>query len=258
MKINSLLFLYRSRFVLKVFFSLFLANINLTNRKNIITQIIVVGPESLGILIITACFIGIVFTLQIVKEFLYLNASSVIGAIVSLAFVRELAPVLTAIVIIGRVSSAFTAELATMKVGEQIDALYLLRVNPLYYLVLPRVFACFVILPCLNIIFLLTSLCSSIFTCYIFYNIHPYVFVNSVLVSLSYLDFLKSFCKALVFSFIVSIISCVWGLTTSGGAKNVGYSTTSSVVTSLLLIFVLDFLLTYLLFNQNDSIIKSL
>jgi phospholipid/cholesterol/gamma-HCH transport system permease protein len=219
---------------------------------------IIVGPHSLGILVVTASFIGIVFTLQIVKEFLFLNASNFIGAILALAFIRELSPILTAVILTGRISSSFTAELATMKVTEQIDALFLLRVNPFVYLVLPRLIACLFMLPCLNIIFFYTSLCSSIIVCSIFYNIHPWTFLYSFFTAVSYVDFIKSSMKALVFSLIISIISCLWGLTTNGGSKKVGLVTTSSVVTSLLLVFIVDCILTYIIFNQTSSLIKSL
>lgn len=228
------------------------------NRKNLKQQIMMVGPESLGVSIITACFIGIVFTLQVIKEFLYLDAVSFIGAILSLAFIRELSPVLIAVIISGRVASSFTAELATMKVTEQIDALYLLNTDPVFYLVVPRLLACVLVLPFLNIIFLLTSLSSSIFVCSIFYNIHPYIFLHSSMTALSFIDFFKSTFKVIVFGIIISCVSCAWGLKTSGGSKSVGQSTTSSVVTSLLMIFIIDFFLTYILFNQTDSAIKSL
>ena len=258
LKINRHLFSKRIKFTLKLLLQLFNCNINSVNRKNLIEQIVIVGPESLGVLIITASFIGIVFTLQVVKEFLDLNASSLVGAILSLAFIRELSPVLTAIIIIGRISSSFTAELATMKITEQIDALYLLRVDPLTYLVLPRLISCLLMLPCLNMVFFFTSLFSSVFTCFVFYNIHPRFFLYSSFIALSFNSVIKSTCKAIVFSFIVSIISCVWGLTTDSGSKSVGQATTSSVVTSLLMIFVLDCILTYVLFNQAGSIIKSL
>lgn len=258
LKINRPLSLRRIEFTLKLLLQLFNYNINVINRKNLIEQIIVVGPESLGILIITASFIGIVFTLQVVKEFLYLNASSFVGAILSIAFIRELSPVLTAIILIGRISSSFTAELATMKVTEQIDALYLLRVDPLAYLVLPRLVACLLMLPCLNMVFLFTSLSSSIFTCFIFYNIHPRFFLYSSFIALSFNNVIKSTCKSIVFSLIVSIISCAWGLTTDSGSKSVGQATTSSVVTSLLMVFILDCILTYVLFGQSGSVIKSL
>lgn len=228
------------------------------NPRNLIEQITIVGPESLGISIITASFIGLVFSLQVVKEFLYLDATSIIGAILSLAFLRELSPVLTAVIIAGRISSSFTAEIATMKVTEQIDALYLLKTDPLVYLVIPRLISCILVLPVLNLVFFFTSLASSIFTCYIFYNIHPLVIVKSILLAVSLIDYVKSTFKIMLFGFILSNVSCSWGLTTMGGAKNIGQSTTSSVVTSLLMIFIMDFFLSYLMFHSIDSTIKSL
>nr|QJF58288.1 hypothetical protein [Corallina officinalis]QJF58487.1 hypothetical protein [Corallina officinalis]QJF58686.1 hypothetical protein [Corallina officinalis]QJF58885.1 hypothetical protein [Corallina officinalis] len=259
LKINLAQWLGRMKSALKLSF-LTISKLSFINisRINLIEQIVVVGPESLGISIITACFIGMVFTLQVVKEFLYLDATSVIGAILSLAFIRELSPVLTAIIIAGRIGSSFTAEIATMQVTEQIDALYLLKTDPVIYLVMPRLIACLTMLPILNLIFFFTSLSSSIFTCFIFYDIHPWIFLKSVFLAISYLDIFKSILKTIVFGFILSNISCSWGLNTVGGSKSVGQSTTSSVVTSLLMIFIIDFILSYFMFNQTDSAIKSL
>lgn len=253
-----LLLVKRIKSIFRLLSILFSPNIYLVSRKNILFQVFIVGPESLGILIISAGFIGIIFTLQIVKEFLYLNASNAVGAILALSFLRELSPVLTAVIITGRISSAFTAELAMMKVTEQIEALYLLRIDPLPYLVWPRLLACLIALPCLNIFFFLTSLFSSLFICSVFYNIYPYTFLYSVFSSLSFLDVVKSCCKASIFGLVISIISCSWGLTTEGGARNVGKATTSSVVISLLIIFIFDSLLTYIFFNQVGSVVKSL
>jgi len=253
-----LLLAKRIKFIFQLPSILFSPKLHLISRKNILFQFFIVGPESLGILIISASFIGIIFTLQIIKEFLYLNASSIVGAILSLSFIRELSPVLTAVIITGRISSAFTAELAMMKVTEQIEALYLLRIDPLLYLVWPRLLACLIMLPCLNIFFFLTSLLSSLFICSVFYSIYPYTFLSSVFATLSLLDVVKSCCKACVFGLVISIVSCSFGLTTEGGARNVGKSTTSSVVISLLIIFILDSILTYLLFNRVGSVVKSL
>nr|AYR06543.1 hypothetical protein [Rhodogorgon sp.] len=228
------------------------------NFYHVIEQMIIVGPGSLTIALLTSCFVGMVFTLQVAKEFLYLNATSTVGAILTFAFVRELCPVLTSIIVAGRVGSSFTAEIATMKVTDQIDALYLLKTDPLLYLVIPRLIACVSMLPILNILSLITSLASSIFVCFIFYNINPSVFLISSFSALSLLDIVKSSVKTMLFGFMFSNISCSWGLTTTGGSKGIGQSTTSSVVTSLLMIFVIDFILSYLMFNHVDSAIKSL
>nr|UAD87136.1 hypothetical protein [Gracilaria pacifica] len=225
---------------------------------NTLEQMKIVGPDSLNIVIITAFFIGMVFTIQIVKEFLYINAVSLIGSILTISFIRELSPVLTSVIIVGRIASYFTAELATMSVTEQLNALYMLEASPLHYLVFPRVVACILMLPCLNIISFITSLFSSSFVCFTIYNIHPQIFFTSSLSSLVIQDICKSLFKTLIFGFLISLISCIWGLTASGGAKGVGQSTTLSVVTSLLSVFIFDFLLSYIMFNNTGSVIKAL
>uniref|UniRef100_UPI003002797B probable ABC transporter permease protein Ycf63 n=1 Tax=Anunuuluaehu liula TaxID=3049639 RepID=UPI003002797B len=225
---------------------------------NIIEQMNMVGPGSLIISLTTAFFVSMVFTLQVAKEFLYLNAVSLIGAILTLAFIRELSPVLTSVILIGRVGSCFTAELATMQVTEQMDALYLLNTNPILYLVIPRIISCVFMLPILTFLSFSTSIASSAFICFTLYGIHPITFFASSASSLSITDLIKSLLKTIIFGFIISLISCAWGLGTKGGAKGVGKSTTASVVTSLLAIFILDFILSYLMFNKLDSSIKTL
>ena len=239
-------------------YSIFSLNFLLNNPQNIIKQIIIIGPRSLPICLLTACFVGLVFTLQVVKEFLYLDATNIVGAILTLAFVRELSPVLTAVIITARVSSSFTSEIATMKITDQIDALYILNVNPLLYIVYPRILASVISLPVLNFISLFTSLASSIFICFTLYGISPIVFLYSVYDVISISDISKSLLKAAVFGLILSLISCVWGLNTVGGAKSVGYSTTSSVVTILLTIFIIDFTLSYFMFHKVNGIINYL
>lgn len=225
---------------------------------NILEQLKFIGPGSLSIVLITAFFISLVFSLQVVKEFLYLGTVSLIGAVLTLAFIRELCPVLTCVIVIGRVCSSFTAELATMQVTDQVDALYLLRTNPLVYLVLPRVIACLIALPVLNLLSFATSLASSAFICFFIYNIDPLIFFSSSFIALSKSDVLKSCIKVFVFALSISIISCYFGLSANGGSKGVGKSTTVSVVCCLLVIFFMDFVLSYYMFNQIYSSIEDL
>lgn len=238
---------------------LFLQNsiINL-QLSNLLNQIQVVGPGSMSVIITAAFFIGLVFSLQIIKEFLYLNAISLIGSVLTISFLRELSPVLTSVILIGKVGSYFTSELATMKVTEQIDALYILGISPINYLVIPRIIALVLMLPILNFFSFLTSLFSSAFICFILYNIDPKIFFKSVFYILSIVDIVKSSFKTLIFGFFIALNSCIFGLTARGGAKGVGISTTSSVVTSLLSVFILDFILSYYMFNSLDSSLKIL
>ena len=147
--------------------------------SSLVYQLSIVGPNSLFITVITSFFISLVLSLQIVKEFLYLDALQLVGSILSIAFIRELSPVLTSIIIIGRVCSLFTAQLASMVATEQIDVLLVLGINPINYLIIPRVLSMIIGLPLLNILSILTGLISSSFICFVLYNIHPTLFFVS-------------------------------------------------------------------------------
>ena len=108
------------------------------DRRNSIEQMMSVGPASLVIALITAAVIGMIFTIQVAREFLQLGAGSAVGGILAIALARELCPVMMGVVVAGRVGSAFAAEIGTMRVTEQVDALYMLKTNPIEYLVVPR------------------------------------------------------------------------------------------------------------------------
>lgn len=249
--LNKFIFIYK---IWLNFFSY--VNLKKVNLTLLLQQIQIVGPSSLFINLLTAFFIGMVFSLQIVKEFLYLNAIDMIGAVFTISFIRELSPVLTSIIIIGRVGSCFTAELATMCITEQIDALYILGINPIIYLIIPRIFACLIMLPILNLLSFSTSLSSSAYLCFTIYNIDPRTFFTSAFSSLSSMDIIKSSIKSLIFGLLIALISCAWGLSTNTSAKGVGVSTTSSVVFSLLVIFITDFILSYFMFSGVESTLK--
>nr|YP_010851160.1 hypothetical protein Ycf63 [Aphanocladia delicatula]WGH14145.1 hypothetical protein Ycf63 [Aphanocladia delicatula] len=221
--------------------------------KDLLDQLVLIGPNSLFIIMITSFFVSLVLSLQIVKEFLYLNATDLVGSVLAISFIRELSPVLTSIIIIGKIGSFFTAEIATMSITEQIDALLILGINPINYLFLPRVFAMILTLPFLNLFSLFTSFISSSFICSVIYSIDSAFFFHSLLYSVFFIDIVKSTLKVLVFGLFISIISYVWGITTKGGSKGVGLSTTSSVVTSLTIVFILNFILSYFMFSDLVS-----
>lgn len=249
------------RFCLLIKIFLYVCNISIVtncNLYNLLEQIRIVGLGSLFITIITSFFISLVFSFQIVKEFLYLHAVDLVGAILTMSFIRELSPVITSIILVGKVGSYFTSELATMIVTEQMDALYILGINPVNYLILPRIISVIFMLPILNLFSVVTSLISCSFICFILYNIHPQFFFTSAFSCFSLLDIAKSSVKTLLFGFFISLISCVWGITTTNGAKGVGTSTTSSVVTSLLCVFILNFILSYYLFDDVESLFQVL
>jgi phospholipid/cholesterol/gamma-HCH transport system permease protein len=226
---------------------------NKLHRRNTLEQMAVVGPDSLLIALVTASFVGMVFTIQVAREFINFGAGTAVGGVLAIALTRELAPVLTAVVIAGRVGSAFAAEIGTMQVTEQIDALYILKTDPIEYLVIPRIIACCTMLPILTILSLITGMAGGLLIATTIYNLSDTVFLDSAQDFLGLWDLISALIKAVVFGALIAIIGCNWGLTTTGGAKGVGQSTTTAVVTALLAIFISTFLLSWIMFQGSGS-----
>jgi phospholipid/cholesterol/gamma-HCH transport system permease protein len=195
-------------------------------------------------------FAGMIFTIQTARELVRFGAVDTVGGAFALAFCRELAPILTASIIAGQVGSAFAAELGAMQVTEQIDALYMLRTDPVDYLVLPRVIACCLMMPVMMIFAVVTGMMGGAFAAMQFYQVVPETFLESVRSFLSPSDIFIVLLKGLIFGAIVAVNGCSWGLTTQGGAKEVGESATTAVVTTWVAIFIMDFILALLLFEK--------
>ncbi|MBE9159410.1 MlaE family lipid ABC transporter permease subunit [Nodosilinea sp. LEGE 06152] len=223
------------------------------HRRNTLDQMATVGPESLLIALITAAFVGMVFTIQVTREFLTFGAGTAVGGVLALTLARELGPVLTAVIIAGRVGSAFAAEIGTMRVTEQIDALQILKTDPIDYLVIPRVVACALMLPLLNVLSFITGMTGGLLIATNQYDIPVSVFLDSAKNFLSIWDLVSSLIKAFFFGILIAVIGTSWGLTTTGGAKGVGQSTTTAVVTALLAIFISNFFLSWLMFQGTGS-----
>lgn len=227
------------------------------HRRNTLDQMAAVGPESLTIALITSGFVGAVFTIQVAREFINFGATTAVGGVLALALTRELAPVLTAVVLAGRVGSAFAAEIGTMRVTEQIDALYMLKTDPIDYLVIPRVIACCLMLPILTIFSIIIGMAGGVLVASSLYSISQSVFLDSARNLLGVWDLGSAAIKSSVFGLLIAIIGCSWGLTTTGGAKGVGQSTTTAVVTALIAIFISNFFLSWLMFQGTGSAVLS-
>lgn len=223
------------------------------HRRNTVEQMAAVGPQSLIIALVTALFVGMVFTIQVAREFINFGATNAIGGVLALTLSRELAPVLTAVVLAGRVGSAFAAEIGTMRVTEQIDALQMLKSDPVDYLVIPRVIACAMMLPLLSVLSFITGMVGGLLVATNLYDISFTVFINSARNFLTTWDLASALIKAVIFGILIAVIGSSWGLTTSGGAKGVGQSTTTAVVTSLLAIFIVNFFLSWVMFQGTGS-----
>ncbi|MNY07136.1 putative phospholipid ABC transporter permease protein MlaE [compost metagenome] len=216
--------------------------------RNTFQQMAFIGVESLPIALITALSIGMVFTLQISNEFIRFGATSVIGGVSTIALTRELIPTLTGVVIAGRVGAAIAAELGSMKVTEQIDALTALATDPLYYLAVPRVIACAVMLPLLALLGDAVAIFGGYAVAVAVKGVTPQLFINSLQDLVVPADILRGLVKAGFFGMVVGLIGSHQGLSTTAGARGVGKATTDSVVLSLITIFVSNYFLSALLF----------
>jgi len=221
-----------------------------THYRQILEHMITVGPGSMYPVLCVNFFAGMIFTIQTARELARFDAVSAVGGAFALAFCRELAPILTASILAGQVGSAFAAEIGAMQVTEQIDALYILKTDPIDYLVLPRMIACCLMLPVVNILALVVGIFGGLLAAGYFYNMAPEVFLESVRSFLVVSDLLIVLLKGLIFGALIATIGCSWGLTTTRGVKEVGKSATAAVVTTWVAIFMIDLLISILIFEH--------
>ena len=219
------------------------------NTIDLFDQLQEAGPGSFLIVIITALAAGTVFNIQITAELNSMGAGSTVGGVLAIGLAREIAPLLTATLLTGKVATAYAAQLGTMKVTEQIDAITMLRTDPVEYLVVPRLIALVVMAPLQCFFFFIVAVWSGQITSTALYNIPPSVFWTSVRTWMHPEDLPFMLVKAVVFGLIIATISCGWGLTTRGGPKEVGTSTTGAVVMILILVCIMDVVLTQVLFG---------
>ena len=207
------------------------------------------GPSSFLVVLIIGMAAGTVFNIQVAAELTKQGAGSTVGGILALGLAREIAPLLTAMLLTGKVATAYAASLGTMKVTEQIDAITMLRTDPVEYLVVPRVLAMLVMSPVQCLLFFGIGMWSSMLSSSMLYRIPPPVFWRSMRTWMQPSDVPSMLLKATVFGLEIAIIACGWGLTTRGGPKEVGTSTTGAVVMILLIIAITDVILTQLLYG---------
>jgi phospholipid/cholesterol/gamma-HCH transport system permease protein len=216
--------------------------------KNILKQMEAVGVNSIPVVLITALSTGMVLALQSYNGFRRFNAESLVGTVVALSMTRELGPVLTGLIVAGRAGAAMAAELGTMKVTEQIDALMTMAVNPVKYLIVPRVLAGLMMLPVLTVFADVIGVGGGYFVAVNLLDVNPVVYMRRTFDYLELDDIYGGLLKAAVFGLIIATISCYKGFSTRGGAEGVGKATTGAVVISSMLILVSDYYMTAMLF----------
>jgi phospholipid/cholesterol/gamma-HCH transport system permease protein len=206
-----------------------------------------IGVSSLGVVTVAAVFMGGVLGYQLYISFHMFGADALLGGSVGVSFYRELAPVMASIMVSGRAGSAIAAEIASMRISEQIDALEVMAVDPIEYLVVPRVAAGFFMVPILSVYFgMIGSLASAGVACGIM-GLDSSVFWTQYAWVVDPIDLTHCVVKGTVFGMMIIWIACFCGFNTQGGARAVGTATRNTVVASLLIILFSDYLLTSLL-----------
>lgn len=219
-------------------------------KKIFIQQLEEVGVRSFPVVSLTAAFGGLVFGLQTYVGFhRYVGPGSEAfgGPIISLGLSKELIPILVGLMVTGRVGSAIAAEIGTMKITEQVDALFSLGADPNRYLVVPRMLACLVMLPCLTLYGDIIGIAAGFFYNVFIMGVNRVIYLKNTLLYLELWDVTSGLLKAAVFGIIIAIIGCWQGLKAEGGAEGVGRATTRTVVISSISILIVNFFLSKVL-----------
>jgi len=214
----------------------------------LIQQIEFIGVKSFVVVFLTSLFSGMVTAYQVNIPLAKIGSQSVLGGVVALTLTRELAPVLTAVVVVARAGSAMCAELGSMRITEQIDALKMMAVNPVQYLVSPRLWAAIIALPLLTSIADFVGIAGGYLIGTFLLHIDPGVLTARMIQMVTLKDIMSGIIKSVFFGiFLVSVCSYK-GFYASGGAKGVGKATTEAVVISTVGILISDYILTTLFF----------
>lgn len=203
-----------------------------------------IGVESCIVVSLTALFTGFAMSLQISRELVLFGADTAIGGVVSLALVREIGPITAGIMVAGRVGSSVAAELTTMMITEQIDALKVMRVDPVQFLVVPRFMAAMLMMPALTVYAMAMGLVAGIYIANTAANVPAATFLDSVKQTILDRDFGTHFLKAWTNAMLIIVISCAIGLRTRGGAEDVGIATTRTIVWTMTMLFVFNYVIT--------------
>lgn len=230
--LTTLVYTFRPPFRLRLFFK----------------QMEFVGVNSLLVVVLTALFSGMVMAFQGYHALSKFGGESLLGGLVALSLVRELGPVLTSLMVTARAGSAMAAELGSMRVTEQIDALEVMAVNPVHYLVVPRFWAAVIMVPLLTIIADLVGIAGGYLVGVMLLKVDAGIFIRKMQEMVEWVDLSSGIYKAFVFGGLLSIIGCYKGYNASGGAEGVGRATTEAVVIASVSILVGDYILTSLLF----------
>lgn len=209
------------------------------------------GIQSLPLVMLISFLVGMILALQSAYQLRQLGAQSLVPALVAVSVVRELAPLLTSILVAGRVGSAITAELGTMRVSQEIDALTVMGIDPVAALVVPRLLALTLAVPCLTLFADAVGILGGGFVGQAVLGLPLATYMVDSLNALRMEDLLGGVLKATLFGGVIGLVGCHQGLSTRGGANEVGASTTQAVVRSIVLIIFADLVVTAWLYLRG-------
>jgi len=211
-------------------------------------QFIDIGYYSLPVVGLTTLFTGMVLALQSHTGFSRFDAENAIPTVVVLSITRELGPVMAGLMVAGRIGASIAAELGTMRVTEQIDALTTLSTNPFKYLIAPRLIAGTLMLPLLVLIGDIIGVFGGFLVCVYDLKFNAANYITQTWEYLEFRDVTSGLWKAAAFGFIVTLMGCYHGFNSRGGAQGVGKATTNAVVSASIIILVVNYLMTGILF----------
>ena len=217
----------------------------------VMRQMMDIGYFSLPVVGLTALFTGMVLALQSYAGFARFQAEGAVATVVVLSMTRELGPVIAGLMVAGRIGASMAAEIGTMRVTEQIDALVTLSTNPFKYLVVPRIVAAVAMLPLLVLVADIIGVLGGYLVAVYKLNFNMSAYLKQTVDYLQVMDVVSGLVKASVFGFLIAMLGCFHGYNSGGGAQGVGRATTNSVVSSSIMILVLDYMLTELFFSTR-------
>ncbi len=227
---------------------LFQGNVKL---KHCLEQGAFVGVDTLGIALVLTTVSGMVIALQLATEMVRQGAGDFVGALVAMALLRELAPIMTGFAVISMAGSAYAAELSTMKITSQVDALRVLHIHPVRYLLVPRILAGTLALPLMTVITTFAGIMGGLLVSITLTDLSALKYLDSVWQQTAPKDVFACLLKAGVFGYLITIIATSVGINTQGGAKEVGIATTRAVVWSFVAMAIVDYLLTYIIYGSQ-------
>lgn len=216
-------------------------------------QMLLCGVDSLGIICLVSSAVGTVLALQSAYQLKEFGAIMYTGSLVAVSVTRELGPLIAAIVISGRIGARMAAELGTMKVQEETDALVTMGLNPIRFLVVPRVLSMIIMLPCLTVITDMVAMLGGYVIGTVGLGINAALYIDKSIEAMVLKDIYTGLSKSVIFAALIALVSCYQGLSVRGGAEGVGKATTQAVVVSIVLIIVVDCLATAVIYYALPS-----